>query len=200
MTKLNTFDWLNELKKCFPTPHNRPCDASVLIVLRESNGCLQVLLTQRSDNLRHHASEWALPGGKTDKGETSLQTALREANEEVGLDSTFVENIGQLDNFKSKNELDVGVCISVLTTKSYQATLNEDEVQKIVWFDLSHICKNPDRTHRFERFGQTIVVPFYDVLKPSLWGLTAMILQSLTKHINYQIKTKPSLQRLLSNK
>ena len=200
MTNQNKIQWLDELKLTIPSMVNRPCDASVLIVLREYKGRLQVLLTQRSEHLRLHSNEWSLPGGKTDDGESSFQTALRESDEEVGLKSECLENIGQLENFKSKNGLNVGVCVSVLIKKNYQAVLNADEVQKIIWFDLNHIHEGPDRIKRLERFGETIVVPFYDILKPSLWGLTAMILQSLIKHINHKIKSTPILQRLLSNK
>ena len=200
MTTQNITPWVQDLKLSVPSIVDKPCDASVLIVLREHSGRLQVLLTQRSANMRHHANEWSLPGGKTEQGETSFETALRESNEEIGLQSECVENIGQLQNFKSKDSLDVSVCISVLTNENFESVLNEDEVQQVIWFDLHHISQKPDRTHKFERNGQSILVPFYDVLEPSLWGLTAMILQALIKSINHQINSKPHLQTLLSNK
>ena len=203
MSEQKNTQWVEELKVYPPifasNNKNNHSDASVLIVLREHEGRLQVMLTQRSENLRHHANEWSLPGGKTETGENNFDTALRESDEEVGLKSHHIERIGQLENFKSKNELDVSVCICALTSAHYIAKLNPEEVQKMIWFDLNYICNKPDRTHRFERFGQTILIPFYDVLEPSLWGLTAMILQSFIKTITPYINVMPRVQTLLSN-
>jgi 8-oxo-dGTP pyrophosphatase MutT (NUDIX family) len=60
--------------------------AAVLVGLVERPGGLSVILTRRADTLRRHTGQIAFPGGKCDPGETPWETALREANEEVGLD------------------------------------------------------------------------------------------------------------------
>src|SRR5688572_397836 len=70
--------------------------AAVLIpvVAREEP---MVLLTQRTAHLKDHAGQISFPGGKMEPGETPAAAALREAEEEVGLDARFVEPLGYLD-------------------------------------------------------------------------------------------------------
>ena len=68
--------------------------AAVLIGLIERDHGLNVLLTRRSDTLRRHTGQVALPGGRQDPGETPWETALREAHEEVGLEPHFVQPVG----------------------------------------------------------------------------------------------------------
>src|SRR5690606_34800319 len=68
--------------------------ASVLIGLIERPVGYTVLLTRRVDTLRKHAGQIALPRGRRDPGETVWETALREAEEEIGLDSRYVKLAG----------------------------------------------------------------------------------------------------------
>lgn len=68
--------------------------AAVLIGLVQREAGVNVLLTRRSDTLRRHTGQVALPGGRRDPGETPVQTALREAHEEVGLEPRFVSPLG----------------------------------------------------------------------------------------------------------
>ena len=71
--------------------------SAVLVALFEEDGETHVVLTRRSRALRHHGGEIALPGGRSDEGETPVHTALREAHEEVGLDPGVVEPVGWLN-------------------------------------------------------------------------------------------------------
>ncbi|HUZ13200.1 MAG TPA: CoA pyrophosphatase [Caulobacteraceae bacterium] len=68
--------------------------AAVLVALVERDEGLSVLLTRRSDTLRNHTGQIALPGGRSDPGETPWETALREAREEIGLDPALVQLAG----------------------------------------------------------------------------------------------------------
>jgi 8-oxo-dGTP pyrophosphatase MutT (NUDIX family) len=68
--------------------------AAVLVGLVQREHGLSVLLTRRSDSLRSHTGQVAFPGGKCDPGETPWETALREAEEEIGLDPSLVELAG----------------------------------------------------------------------------------------------------------
>src|SRR6202012_2189547 len=65
-----------------------------LIALVGGDAGPSVILTRRSDTLRRHTGQIALPGGRRDPGETPWETALREAEEEVGLDPKFVSLAG----------------------------------------------------------------------------------------------------------
>ena len=62
-----------------------------------------VILTRRSEQLRDHAGQWALPGGRIDAGETPEQAALREIHEEVGLVLDASAVLGRLDDFVTRS-------------------------------------------------------------------------------------------------
>ncbi|MDD9946293.1 MAG: CoA pyrophosphatase [Myxococcales bacterium] len=67
------------------------------------SGDAAVLLTRRSSRLRHHAGQWALPGGRLDEGETHQAAALRELEEEIGLSLTHETVLGRLDDFETRS-------------------------------------------------------------------------------------------------
>ncbi len=77
-----------------------PANASVLVGLVAHGHGLQVLLTQRTEQLRDHSGQISFPGGRQDPHDAdAVATALREANEEVGLDSAQVEVLGSLPRY-----------------------------------------------------------------------------------------------------
>jgi 8-oxo-dGTP pyrophosphatase MutT (NUDIX family) len=71
-------------------------DAAVLVPLFTHGGELHAVFTRRRDDLRRHAGEISFPGGRQDPGEDLRETALREAEEEIGLDRAGVELVGAL--------------------------------------------------------------------------------------------------------
>ena len=72
-------------------------DAAVLVpVFEDAGGALHAVFTRRRHDLRRHAGEISFPGGRQDEGETLLETALREAHEEVGLPPADVRVLGAL--------------------------------------------------------------------------------------------------------
>ena len=80
-----------------PRPPVPPVEAAVLVPLVERPDGLTVLLTRRSDTLRSHTGQVAFPGGRADPGETPADCALREAQEEIGLEPRFVRAVGRGD-------------------------------------------------------------------------------------------------------
>ncbi|QRV75152.1 NUDIX family hydrolase [Ceratobasidium sp. AG-Ba] len=115
-------------------PRNKT--AAVLILLFIRDGHLRVLLTTRSKHLRSHPGQVALPGGKTDPTDASpVETALREAHEEVGLpmSSRHIHILGLLTPFLSLYKLAVTPVVAFLTDLSVLDTLrpNPDEVDEI---------------------------------------------------------------------
>lgn len=78
--------------------------AVALVVVKsaiDESACL--LLTRRSDKLRRHSGQFALPGGRLDPGETTEQAALRELDEELGLTLTEDAILGRLDDFETRS-------------------------------------------------------------------------------------------------
>jgi mutator protein MutT len=70
---------------------------------RAQNLDAAIILTRRSAKLRKHAGQWALPGGRMDNGETPEQSALRELEEEVGLQLAPSAIIGRLDDYPTRS-------------------------------------------------------------------------------------------------
>ena len=100
-----------------------------------------LLLTRRSGHLRSHAGQWALPGGRIDAGETPEQAALREMQEEVGLQLETHSILGRLDDF--------------VTRSGYQIT------PVVVWAGAARdLVPNPAEVARIHR------IPASELLRP----------------------------------
>lgn len=147
--------------------------ASVLCLLYPSPSAphddLNVLLTLRASRMRSHAGDVSFPGGRQDPGEEGdpWRTAMREAEEEIGLPRTFpVDRIACFPPYLSKNELFVTPCVAFSATDphdSWRPQPNEAEVDAVFVVRLSEILR-PDkydgrwmqwyeqawRLHRFE--------------------------------------------------
>ena len=82
------------------SPEEPITPAAVLVAVVERAGALSVLLTRRAERLARHAGQISFPGGRADPGDGSPQrTALREAEEEIGLPAASVEVAGRLDDY-----------------------------------------------------------------------------------------------------
>jgi 8-oxo-dGTP pyrophosphatase MutT (NUDIX family) len=77
--------------------------AAVAVCVTEAAGVPALLLTRRARGLRAHAGQWALPGGRLDEGETPVQGALRELQEEVGLVLDRDAALGVLDDYVTRS-------------------------------------------------------------------------------------------------
>ncbi len=89
-----------------------------------------LVLTRRSGNLRSHAKQWALPGGRIDAGESAEQTALRELAEEVGLQLDGDAVLGRLDDFVTRSGF-VMTPIVVWAGSARNMSANPGEVESI---------------------------------------------------------------------
>ena len=85
-----------------PNPELRPA-AVALVITANDDGEACFLITRRTSRLRHHAGQFALPGGRLDGDETVIEAALRETHEEVGLRLSPTDVIGQLDDFATRS-------------------------------------------------------------------------------------------------
>ncbi|XP_051135195.1 nudix hydrolase 15, mitochondrial-like [Andrographis paniculata] len=158
--------------------------AAVLICLFEDeNGDLRVILTKRSSTLSSHSGEVALPGGKRDDGDASdVETALREAKEEIGLDSTIVEVVTVLEPFHTKRNITVVPVVGILfDRKAFKPIINADEVESIFDAPLEMFLKDENRRQEErEWMGYKYLLHFFDHQAENtsyiIWALTAAIL------------------------
>lgn len=162
--------------------------SAVLVALFERDGETEVILTRRSFALRNHRGEVALPGGRSDPGESALVTALREAHEEVDLDPNEVTPVGWLSpivSFASES-----VIWPVVGTLRNQPTLVADptEVERVFTVALTELVAEgafvEERWRRdTSRPGADdegfFPVYFFKVPGELIWGATARVLTEL---------------------
>ncbi|UGV28132.1 CoA pyrophosphatase [Rhodopseudomonas boonkerdii] len=143
-----------------------------------------VLLTQRSAHLNDHAGQISFPGGKIDATDASpLEAALREAEEEVGLDRSFVDPIGYLDLYAT------GFGFRILPTVArvrpgFNLTINENEVESAFEVPLSFLM-NPDNHQLHSKDFRGVERSYYAMpfAERYIWGATAGILRVLYERI-----------------
>ena len=161
-------------------PDARP--AAVLIALADGPDGAEVLLTKRSMNLRHHRGEISFPGGRMDPGETSLETALREAHEEVGLDRAIVRPRGELTHISTIVSKSYIIPHVVEVTERVDLRPASGEVDTVWWTPLSELI-SPE-TYRAEVWGvppADRVLHFFELESETVWGATAHLLVDLLR-------------------
>ncbi len=155
-----------------------PKPGSVLILLYEENGRLYFPLTQRADYVGAHGGQVSLPGGKTEGDETIIQTALREANEEIGIDPTKVDVIGMLSQFfVIPSNFMVTPVVGFYRSKP-EFIPDPVEVVKTLKGSVDELIKD-DAVH----IGDIVAAKIYKMHAPHfliddhiVWGATAMML------------------------
>lgn len=161
-----------------PTRQLRP--AAVLILIIAGGEEPWVLMTRRSDSLASHTGQIAFPGGRLDPGETAVEAALREAQEEVALSSDGVEVLGQGDPYETGTGFLVTPVVA-WTTASPRTEPNPDEVAEVFevpWAFLMDAANH--RQDHYELEGQPRryfwAMPYGERY---IWGVTAGILRAL---------------------
>jgi 8-oxo-dGTP pyrophosphatase MutT (NUDIX family)/GNAT superfamily N-acetyltransferase len=164
----------------FPAPYGR-VRAAVLIALFEEDGEARVVLTRRSSSMRSHRGEVSFPGGRIETDETPVQAALREANEEVGLDPARAEVLGELMPLATmSSSSSITPFVAVLPGRP-DLRPNPDEVE--LAFDVALADLLADGAFREERWDfpqwDDRPVYFFDLPADLIWGATARILHEL---------------------
>ena len=160
----------------------KPKHAAVLvpIVLRDNP---TVLLTQRHAGLSKHAGQIAFPGGRNDVGETPQQAALREAQEEVGLEPSHVQMLGYLPNYLTVTAYQVTPVVA-LVQPAFTLQLQRAEVDEAFEVPLSFLmnlenCKRQAR----EWHGVARQYYAYQFGDRHIWGATAGMIRSLHEQL-----------------
>ncbi len=155
----------------------KPAAVLVPVVAREQP---MVLLTQRTAHLTDNAGQISFPGGKIDGGDASpLEAALREAEEEIGLERSFIEPIGYLDLYLTTRGYRIVPTVARVRP-GFTLTLNQQEVDDAFEVPLAFLMDRANtQRHSREWNGMTrsyYAMPFGERY---IWGVTAGILRNL---------------------
>jgi len=165
----------------YPKQDENPRKSAVLIAFYYHEDEIYFPLIKRASNNGSHSGQMALPGGKYEDADKDLiQTALREADEEVGIKASDVQVLGTL------TEIYIGVTnYTVLPVVGFVSNKPDfvpdpTEVEEIHQVKLSELLK-PENQHREEWNirNQKVQVPYYNLVNAKVWGATAMILSEL---------------------
>lgn len=164
-------------------------ESAVLVALAPAGEGLDVLLTQRSAALRFHAGEVSFPGGRVDPGERPITAAIREADEEVGLDPDGVHVFGQLPPHRTNVSDSFIVPVVARVDREVRLVPNPAEVARAFWMPLGRLAEPGVHHSELWPFGDGwLEVHFFEVAPspagdagpPELvWGATAQMLVNL---------------------
>ena len=165
----------NRVLKAAPNEKNRLNHSSVLLLLFPENGIFKICLIKRPMHMKNHAGQIALPGGRIEKGETALETALRETHEEIGIDISNIEILGSLSElYVEVSRFIIHPFVGWLPQKPV-FEINLNEVEKIILFPVNRFLTCPDEVE-LETVKGKLKVPCVQFEDEIIWGATAMIL------------------------
>jgi len=163
-----------------PTEAGRP--ASVLAPLYDEAGRAVVILTRRTWGLSTHQGEVSFPGGRVEAGETERDAALREAKEEISLDPSLVEVIGELDHLNTLSSRSYIVpYVGVLDGGRPQLSPNLGEVEVVLHVPLAELLDPTIFREEIWPFpgGYQRSIYFFELVGDTVWGMTAALLRQL---------------------
>jgi 8-oxo-dGTP pyrophosphatase MutT (NUDIX family) len=175
--------------------NDRDCiSAGVLVPIFEQDGELHVILTVRTNKVEHHKGQISFPGGTKDTTDTTLiETALREAEEEIGLARITVQVLGVLNDFQTPS----GFCITpvvALLSSLPSFSINTAEVSEVFYVPLAFFLNaHNEKKEHLEHFNKKAHTYFYQYERYEIWGATAAIIQSFLYDFKYWLKNKKTL-------
>jgi 8-oxo-dGTP pyrophosphatase MutT (NUDIX family) len=170
-----------EMKALWAVRPIRPAAVLVPVVDRAE---LTVLLTQRAIHLPQHPGQISFPGGKIEPSdETPLAAALREAEEEVGLEASVIDPIGYLDLYMTTQGFRI-VPLLARIAPDYRLTLNPSEVDEAFEVPLQFLME-PGNHLKHSRDWEGIKRYYFEIPfeHRKIWGVTAGILRNLYEKI-----------------
>lgn len=162
--------------------------AAVLILLYLADNEIYFFLTKRTDELKHHKGQISLPGGTQEGNEKLIDTALRETQEEIGINKTSISIIGTITPlFVPVTGFMIYPFIGYSHNK-LEPKPDPVEVATIFSVNISDLLNKENRTTEQRNIrGYDVQVPYFKLNDYQVWGATSMILsefRDLIKFIN----------------
>lgn len=173
----------NDLTDLLP-PAVRQVEAAVLVGVVPRAGGSQVLLTRRTEALRHHAGQVSFPGGRIEPGDRdAVAAALRETGEEIGIPAAQLQPLGFLDPLATTSGFRV-LPVVALVDRGYIARPDPGEVADVFEVPLSFLLDPANLGRRILDYrGRPREVLEYRYPAQRIWGATASILLNLRQRL-----------------
>jgi 8-oxo-dGTP pyrophosphatase MutT (NUDIX family) len=162
--------------------HGRTDSAVLAPLYVGADGQLHAVFTRRRDDLKRHPGEISFPGGRQDPGETLVETALREAHEEIGLPPEAVDVLGALEPTPTFVTNYAIYPFVGLIEPGFEWVIGEAEVAEVLELPLETL-RAVYGERRLVRKGIPFRTPTYEVDGHLIWGATGRILQDLLGRI-----------------
>jgi 8-oxo-dGTP pyrophosphatase MutT (NUDIX family) len=153
--------------------------AAVLLLIVYRDGEPHLVFTKKTETVPHHKGQFAFPGGLVETHDASrVATALREAQEEVGLDPAVVEVLGVMDDVPTATTGFVITPVVALCATVPALAPDGREIERVLEVPLRHLLDPATfREEWWEREGRPHPVLFFTVGEDVIWGATARILK-----------------------
>ena len=154
--------------------------AAVLIPVIAHPAGMTLLFTQRTTHLKSHAGQVSFPGGRAEPGDASAEfTALREAEEEIGLSRDRVEILARLPDYRTRTGFRVTPVVGLVTPPLALAP-DPREVESVFEVPLAFLLDPNNRQQRTREFqGTTVGYYVFEYQDRVIWGATAGMLVNL---------------------
>jgi 8-oxo-dGTP pyrophosphatase MutT (NUDIX family) len=150
--------------------------SAVLVPIVYGDARWNVLYTRRTHRVRDHKNQISFPGGVREKRDNSLiETALRETEEEIGLDPEAVKVLGRLRDLYTPTGYRITPVVGLICDRP-RLKPNPDEIDEIFQVPLSHLMdKKNMKLQKAEFFGKAFDLPFFNFRHYIIWGATGRI-------------------------
>jgi 8-oxo-dGTP pyrophosphatase MutT (NUDIX family) len=140
---------------------------------------LHLILTLRTQTI-NHPGQISLPGGRAESGETAVETAMRETEEEIGLETGNIKIAGKLSDLYVQVSDNCVTPIVGFLDYSPEMKINPGEVKEAFSISLEALLDEKNLTvETWQLHNRDVHVPFWNIHSVPLWGATAMILSEL---------------------
>ena len=185
--------WILQLRARLgsPPPKRLPASderkAAVLVPLYVDANELWVVLTKRAETLDKHRGQYAFPGGAIELGESEWEAAVRETEEELGIERAKPLHLGELDEQTTPTGFRIVPCVAAVPYP-LETELNEGEIAEVFSAPLLAFA-NPKlvEDRAVEVDGVSRMLRIYHVGNRQVWGLTARILQNLLERLGLDL-------------
>jgi 8-oxo-dGTP pyrophosphatase MutT (NUDIX family) len=179
---------LEQIKKFFASYRRREirnpslAPAGVLMILFPKGGELHFLLTKRTEDVEHHKGQISFPGGSKDDDDSDIiLTALRECEEEIGLQRDGVHVLGLFDDYETPSGFAITPVVAYAETMPHLKP-NAEEVAEVLEVPVSvFLEKANERVEKRKWRDKLYDVYYYSYRGHEIWGATAAIIRSFLR-------------------